>query len=422
MRHSDHNGRLPTAAILLTGAELLDGRVPDTNGVFLSASLAEAGFRMLGLVIAPDDRSLIAEQLRRLLALEPRLLVVSGGLGSTHDDVTMAALADACNVELIEHAAAWEVVRARVQAVAARRGLDVDAMLRQARKQALLPVGAAMIAPAGTAPGARLDVRGTIVVCLPGVPAELRTMWMDCLPGLLGESGASAAPAVILRFSGVGEMQVAPLLEPYLNGPLEVSITAGAGEVAVRLAAADAEGERLMDTAKERLRATLPMYSADGRTVDQIIADELRRRRATVASAESCTGGLLAGRFTDLPGSSDYFVGGVVAYDNTVKTSALHVSVEILATEGAVSAACAAAMASGARARLRATYALSTTGIAGPGGGTPAKPVGLVYLGLAGPEGVRTVKHHFPGDRQAIRLSSVQAALHLLRETLESAR
>jgi len=233
--------------------------------------------------------------------------------------------------------------------------------------------------------------------------------------GVLGD-----AVTRVVRVFGVGELQVGAVVDEAPRTLLDVAINVGGGEVAVRLrhertAAAQAEADALVDA----LVAAVPVFSTDGRTVDAIVADGLRARRSTVAVAESCTGGLLGGRFTSLPGSSDFFLGGVVAYANAVKVAALGVDEGLLALHGAVSAEVAAAMAEGVRRVTGATFGLSTTGVAGPDGGTADKPVGLVFLGCAGPGGTRTVRERFPGDRQSVREWAVARALHLLREALE---
>jgi len=408
-----------TAAVLITGAELLDGRVHDENGCFLASSLTEAGFQVLAVVFAPDDADHITRHLQALLALRPTVIVVSGGLGTTHDDVTMEAVARAANVPLVESDEAWNIVRERVRAVAHRHGLSAEPLLRQARKQALLPEGANMLAPAGTAPGARLTLSGASVVVLPGVPHELRSMWSVCLPTIAEAAGASAGAVAIVRITEVGEMQVAPLLEPFLGEPLDIAITAAWGDITVRLATHEEDGERLLPVVQERLAESFQVYSTDGRTLDQMIADRLRDERATLACAESCTGGLLGGRITAVAGSSEYFVGSIVAYANAAKTAALGVSPSLLTEHGAVSADCAQAMAAGVRSLLGSTYALSTTGIAGPGGGSVAKPVGLVYIGIASPRGVRAVEKRFMGERNVVRQWTVQTCLHVLREEME---
>jgi nicotinamide-nucleotide amidase len=218
-----------------------------------------------------------------------------------------------------------------------------------------------------------------------------------------------------VRVFGVGELQVGPVLDALPHDGVELGINVGGGEVTVRIrfrreAAAQAQADALVAA----LEAAVPVYSTDGRTVDDLVADGLRSSGGTLAVAESCTGGLLGARITARPGSSDYFAGGVVSYADQAKMDLLDVPPGMLAQYGAVSAEVAGAMAEGARAALRADYALSITGVAGPDGGTPEKPVGLVYLGCAGPDGTVVRRGDFPGDRDTVRTFSATSALHLL--------
>jgi len=416
---SAHADDAPTAFVLLTGDELLEGRVRDTNGPYLSAGLREAGFEVAGLFVVPDDERTIAEAVRRIIADEPDLLVVSGGLGSTHDDVTLAAVAGATERPLARNDEAWSYVERAVRAVAARRHLDAEAILRQAEKVALLPAGARVIRPAGMAPGVDLEVGRTRIVVLPGVPHELETMWPDVLRTV--ETGRS--PRVrLLRLHGVGETQVAPIVAAVPHEGVRVGITAGYGEVTVRLSADDETADtRAAELAAELSRA-LPVYSDDGRSVDELVADELVARGETLVVAESCSGGLLAGRLTDRPGSSAYFLGGVVSYADRVKREVLGVPDGLLRAHGAVSEPVAAAMAEGVRRLTGADRALAVTGIAGPDGGTAAKPVGLVFVAVADRAGTEVGRHLFPGDREAVRRQTVAAALHALRARLADAR
>jgi nicotinamide-nucleotide amidase len=286
-------------------------------------------------------------------------------------------------------------------------------------RQALLPQGARAIAPAGVAPGFVLRHGATSIVALPGVPWEVVAMWPAVLETLAADAGVAPPRTLSVRLYGWGEVQVAALLRNASTDRLRVAITASTGEVTVTI------GHRVDDPAAtaqaDALVAALadgPVFSSDGRTVDQLVADLLRSRGATVATAESCTGGLLGGRLTELPGSSDYVLGGAVTYADAAKRELLGVSAELLLEHGAVSEPVARAMAEGARARLGATYALSTTGVAGPGGGSPGKPVGLVFIGCATPDGTVVRRHEFPGDRDTVRAWSVVAALHLLRRAV----
>ncbi len=410
---------LPRAVVVLSGDELLDGRTADTNGAYVSAQLARDGVQVARLMVVPDDMTLLVDALREAFALDPAVVVVSGGLGTTHDDLTAAALAEATDRVLEEHPEALEMVARRTRDVAGRRHAEYDAVFARTRRQALLPKGARPVPPAGVAPGIALRHGHARVYALPGVPSELRAMW-SWVRGELAAAGVLAdAVSRIVRIFGVGELEVGAVVDAAPLALVDVAVNVGGGEVAVRLrhertAQAQAEADALVAA----LKAAVPVFSDDGRTVDELLADALRSGHQTVAVAESCTGGLLGGRLTSLPGSSGYFAGGVIAYANEVKVAALGVDPGVLERRGAVSEEVAAAMAEGARRMTGATYGLSTTGVAGPDGGTPDKPVGLVYLSCAAPGDCRTVRERFPGDRHVVREWAVARALHLLRETL----
>jgi nicotinamide-nucleotide amidase len=410
-------GSLPRAVVLLSGDELLDGRTRDSNGAFLSAELSREGLQVVRLLVVPDDLELLTGAIRDALSLEPAVVVLSGGLGTTHDDLTSAALAEATDRRLVEHPEALEMVARRTRDVAERRRLDYEQVFAQTRRQALLPGGARPVPPAGVAPGIALRHGVTRLYALPGVPSELRAMW-TWVRGELDAAGVLAdTVSRIVRVYGVGELQVGAVVDAAPRALVDVAVNVGAGEVAVRVRHERVpEAQREADALVDALRLALPVFSDDGRTIDELLADKLRSRGATVAVAESCTGGLLGGRLTGLPGSSDYVLGGVVAYADAVKAAVLDVDPAVLERHGAVSAEVAEAMATGVRRLTGATYGLSTTGIAGPGGGSAEKPVGLVFLACAGPAGCLAARERFPGDRAGVRAWAVTRALHLLRE------
>jgi nicotinamide-nucleotide amidase len=307
-------------------------------------------------------------------------------------------------------------VKARVDEIARRRGLNAQDLYGQAAKQALLPRGARVVPPAGVAPGAVLRSGVTTIVVLPGVPRELEAMWPPLAATLATAHGA--AQVRLLRLWGVGEMAVVPVLEATPHEALDVGITAADGEIVVRVSWRGPAGERQATALMSALEAAVPIYSHDGRSLDELVAEGLRARHATLAVAESCTGGLLGGRITARPGSSEYFLGGVTSYANKAKERLLDVPADMLARYGAVSRQVAGAMATGARAQLGADFALSITGVAGPDGGTADRPVGLVFVGCAGPDGVAVKEHRLVGDRDSVRRQAVSAALHLLRRSL----
>jgi len=410
----------PVAAILITGNELVGGRTRDLNGPLVAASLSESGFEVRHLDFVPDDAALIEAALRRLLDEEPALIVTSGGLGTTHDDLTVDAVARATGLPLVEHVEALAFVEAATRRVAARRRLPYDDLLSRTRSQAVLPEGAEIVAPAGLAPGFLLRAGATTLCVLPGVPAEVRVMWPQALETIASRLALSRHERLVVRTYGAGEIQIQPLLDAATLDRLSVGITAAEGEVAVvasyddhdALARAQARALELI------LKAGSPVFSDDGSTIDEIVAGWLRGRGQTLAVAESCTGGALGARLTDLAGSSDYFVGGIVSYDNAAKTGLLRVPADTLEQRGAVSTEVASAMAAGARAVMGATYGIGITGVAGPGGGTPDKPVGLVYIACSSSERTQVEEHRFPGDRASVRAWATTAALHLLRQAL----
>ena len=413
----------PAAAVLLTGNELLDGRVRDRNGAYLTADLARRGLQTERLVLACDDQKTIEAAVRWLLAARPRVLVVSGGLGTTHDDLTAAAVGEALDRPLSEDPQALAWVEARMRPFYERRGLDFESVSAMARRQAMLPDGSRPLAPAGAAPGFTVKQGDTHVIVLPGVPRELEPMWQAAATDLERDGVFPGGGLSLVRIHGVGELQVAPVLESAVAasaGLLRAGITAGDGEITVALRhdGGDA-GRRAAEQAGAELASELPVYSRDGRDIDAILADELRARGETVAVAESCTGGLLGARFTARPGSSDYFVGGVISYADAVKAQLLGVPAQLLARHGAVSEPVAAAMATGVAAAAGATWGIGITGVAGPDGGSAEKPVGLVYIGCASPAGARVEQQHFSGDRDSVRNQAVTAALHALRRELE---
>ena len=412
----------PAAAVLLTGSELLDGRTRDRNGHYLGGALSRRGFRVSHVLVSPDDPDGLRRDLRFLLDERPEVLVISGGLGTTHDDLTAETVAAVTERPLADDPEALAMVTAATRRVAERRGLALDELLPEMARQARLPAGSRALAPAGVAPGFVTPVAGTAIVALPGVPWEVEAMWPPVLEELAEAARAEAPATLSLRFYGWGEVQVAALLRTCATDRLRVAITASYGEVTVTAGYehGDAAAGAQADALAERLAEAGPVFSRDGRGVDQIVADRLRGREATVGTAESCTGGLLGGRLTELPGSSDYVVGGLIVYSNAAKHALLGVPNELLETHGAVSAPVAQSMAEGARKALATDYAISVTGIAGPDGGTPDKPVGLVFIGCAAAAGETLVRRHeFPGDRATVRAWSVAAALHLLRQSLE---
>jgi len=411
----------PRASIVASGSELVRGDRHDRNGPYLAASLLRLGVEPARITVVGDDPADLEAAL--VDGLVHDLLVVSGGLGPTHDDRTVELLARAAGVELAvdeELAAAIEELSRRIAARLHRPYADFAAGVR---KQAALPAGATWIGLVGTAPAVILEHARGVAVALPGPPRELQELWPRVLETaslrrLLGR--ARTPDRRVLRLFGVSESAVAAALaEAGGEGDgVEVTICARDFEIHIDLIAhADAGARARADELERRLvTATAPyLFSRDERSTAELVLDLLRARGLTLATAESCTGGLVATRLTAVPGASDVFEGAVVAYSDGLKSAELDVPEALLLAHGAVSAEVAAAMARGARARLGTDVAVAVTGVAGPGGGTVEKPVGLVFLHASGPDAELAVRLDVPGDRETIRLRSTVAALHLVR-------
>ncbi len=364
----------------------------------------------------PDELEVaLREGLRR------DVLVTSGGLGPTHDDRTVELLALAAGRALRVDEGLEAAIEARSRAVAERLKRPYAEFAGGVRKQASIPDGALVVGLLGTAPALVLEVGDCVVVVLPGPPSELQPLWADALetPPLQALLGRAEVPEHrVLRFYGVSESAVAGALESAGGDGdgVEVTICARDSEIHVDLYSAPGAVERAVELERRFVEPIAEyLYATEETPIEEVVLDLCRERGLTLVAAESCTGGLVAARLTSVPGSSAVFLGAIVAYANEVKEAELGVPPEVLATHGAVSAETAAAMARGARERLGADVAVSVTGIAGPGGGTPEKPVGLVYLCAAGPEGARARDFVVTGDRETVRARATVAALHLVR-------
>jgi nicotinamide-nucleotide amidase len=360
--------------------------------------------------------------------LHADLCVISGGLGPTHDDRTVALLARAAGVSLQLDERLHAEIEGISRSFAERLGRPYADFEPGVRKQAMVPEGALVLGLAGTAPGLVLATAGALVVVLPGPPAELQRLWpraVETAP--MGALLARTRPPErrFLRFFGVSESAVAKALaDAGGDGDgIEATICARDFEIHVDLVVepgAEGRADELASSLREPLARYL--FAEDDAPVAELVLDLCRERGLTLATAESCTGGLVAAALTAIPGSSDVFLGAVVAYADEVKIGKLGVPTDLLARQGAVSAETARAMASGARSRFGADVAVSVTGIAGPGGGTVEKPVGLVYVHAEGPEGRRTADFQLPGDRDSIRRRAAVTALHLVRRLLTQSR
>jgi nicotinamide-nucleotide amidase len=417
----------PRGFIVVTGSELVRGDRRDLNGPFLAGELLRVGVEPARISIVGDREEELSEALAAGLE-GTDLCVVSGGLGPTHDDRTVELVAHAAGVGLRLDEELHEQIGAISRAFAERLGRPYVDFEAGVRKQATIPEHAHSLGLAGTAPGLVLEHGDTVVVVLPGPPAELRRLWRNALESepvraLL----ARTKPPELrqLRFFGVSESAVAKALaEAGGDGDgVEATICARDFEIHVDLVVEPGREARA-DELSQRLVAPLErqLFSRDERPIEELVLDLCRERGLTLGAAESCTGGMVAERLTSVPGSSDVFVGAIVAYADEVKARELGVPREVLQRHGAVSAEAAAAMAAGARERLGADIAVAITGIAGPGGGSDEKPVGLVFLHAEGPDGSRSRDFVFPGDRSSIRRRATVTALHLLRRLLEQTR
>jgi nicotinamide-nucleotide amidase len=416
----------PRAAIVATGSELVRGERSDLNGPFYAREALRLGLEPARISIVGDA----PEELRAALeeGLRADILLVSGGLGPTHDDRTVELVAAATGRALrVDEALEREI--GEVSRSFARRMRRPYADFEEGvRKQATLPEGAICLGLAGTAPGVVVDTGPCVVVVLPGPPVELRRLWPRALetePVQRVLARTRAPERHVLRLYGVSESAVArALAEAGGDGDgVEMTICARDFEIHVDVVV-EPGAEARADELVARFRDPVEQYvfSEEERTIEEIVLELCRERGFSLATAESCTGGLVAARLTDVPGSSDVFLGGVVAYSNDVKVRELDVPEELLAAHGAVSAEAAEAMARGARERFGADVAIAVTGVAGPGGGTPEKPVGLVFHHVAGPNGEEASHFQLPGEREWIRSRATVAALHLTRRLLTQSR
>ncbi|MCA1579884.1 MAG: competence/damage-inducible protein A [Acidobacteria bacterium] len=407
------------AAILAVGSEMLGPLRQDTNSLWLTARLEEIGIRVVRKSIIGDDPAVIVRELETASS-EASLLISTGGLGPTADDVTAAAVARWLGAPLIRNAEFVARMRARFEA----RGVRMAAVNE---KQADFIEGARVLEnPRGTAPGFWAKKGECEIVVLPGVPSEMREiMEQSVLPELVRRSGGVVSRRRILRIAGMGESAVEELVEPvyarWKQHP--VTILASPGEVQLHLYVRGEPdfAETTVRAMEEDFRSVLKerIFGGDGEDLPSAVGRLLRDAGKTLALAESCTGGMAASLITDVPGSSDYFLGGVVSYGNGAKESLLGVAPETLSSRGAVSEESVLEMARGARERFDSDVAGAITGIAGPGGGTPEKPVGLVWFGIADRDGAATAKRrYFVGDRTHVRRSASVHALELIRRHL----
>ncbi len=442
-------GRMLRAGIVVTGTEVLTGRVSDRNGPWLAERLRELGVDLAYTTIVGDRPQDMRAALEFMAARGIDVIVTSGGLGPTADDLTAEVVGEFQGREMVLDEALAERIAQIVSPLLKRwPNIDPEAIAEANRKQATIPRGASVLEPVGTAPGLVVAPAGAgsspshapTVVVLPGPPRELQPMWgqavqSEALRAAL--AGATVYRQRTLRLFGIPESEIAETLrvagrEGVQLGRLEITTCLKRGEVEI-VTRYEPDAQDAYDAFEQVVAARHAdtLFSRDGSTVDEQVAALLRgshppgsRARRTIATAESCTGGLLAARLTELAGASDYLLGGIVAYSNEAKVSQANVPRELIETHGAVSAEVARALADGARARLGADVGVGVTGVAGPGGGTEQKPVGLVWLSvtLEGSDrsetGQLTRSVNLPGGRADVRDRATTVALHLVRRAL----
>jgi nicotinamide-nucleotide amidase len=431
---SSSTGQPPArAGILVTGTEVLTGIISDRNGPWLSERLRELGVDTAMIQIVGDRPDDLLDALEYMAREGMAVIVTSGGLGPTADDLTAEVVGRFCGREMVLDDRLEELIAEILRPMMERwPGLDLDAIRESNRKQAVIPTGATVLDPVGTAPGLVVppaDGRdGPTVVVLPGPPRELQPMWATATATDAFRAAIRDATTYrngIVRLFGIPESEIANTLraaeaEGLDLAPLEITTCLRRGEIEIATRyepAAEPAYDRLLAFVEARHADTL--FSRDGSTIDEQVAGLLTERGCTVAIAESCTGGLMAARLTDRAGSSEYFAGGVVAYSNEAKIELVGVDPAAIERVGAVSTEVAEALADGAIARFGAGIGIGITGIAGPGGGTEDKPVGTVCFSVAARGGTRLTRRVLlPGNRADIRDRSTTVTMHLLRRLL----
>ena len=404
------------ASIISIGNELLSGQTVDTNASWLSRQLLSCGIPAVSFFTAADEAGEIARALNQATE-QADIVLVTGGLGPTDDDVTRQALAEFLGVPLEFNSELFD----QISQFFARRHLS---MAQANKTQAYLPAGANGLAnPLGTAPGMMAEAAGKLIACMPGVPKEMECMFLESVAPRLKAYAAGQVVVIgkVMCF-GAGESTIADKLGRLMErgrNPL-INSTASAGVITLHIVAAAAEkadAEEMVKRQGAQLAEILGdlVYGYDGQSLAEVVGAALKDRKKTLAVAESCTGGLLGKLITDVPGSSDYFKCGWITYCNEAKISELGIRPELIEKHGAVSEQVSRAMARQARLKAGADYAMGITGIAGPGGATEQKPVGLVYISLDCAEKSLCEKHIFSHSRQNVRLRSALAALNMLR-------
>ncbi len=406
------------AEIIATGTELLTGGSLDTNSLFLSEELMLVGLETVFKTAVGDDEQDMEDAITRALG-RVDAVIITGGLGPTEDDITRKVVAKIMKKRLVLNEDALAAIHARL----ASRGREI---ISANDRQALIPAGSRILLnPAGTAPGFYIEEEPFLAV-LPGVPREMQAMYHEGLQPVLQErfGRKTFIRRRVLRTCGMWECAVNQALQDIIRrGEPSVGLSVKAGGVDIRIIARSTNAEQAqiqVDRTESAIREKIAdaVYGVDGVELEEVVGALLKQRRLTLAVAESCTGGMIGGRITNIAGSSEYFERGAVVYSNLAKTEMLGVPQDLLERHGAVSAEVAGAMANGIREAARTSLGLGVTGIAGPGGGTEKKPVGLVYIALAYPQGVKSTEHRFLGNREQIRIRASQMALDMVRRYL----
>ncbi len=404
------------AEIIAVGSELLTPDRVDTNSLFVTEELNKLGIEVLRKTIVGDNRELLAEAFRDALNRVP-VVITSGGLGPTEDDLTRETVAELLGRRLQRNDEVVRAIEARFRSF--KRDMPAVNL-----RQAMVPEGAEVLEnPRGTAPGLWIEDKGRMVALLPGPPRELKPLFLEqVLPRLRRHVSGVRMFHRELRVTGLGESHVEERIRPiYTRYPhVNTTILAAPGEVQIhlRIWTEDAtQAETSLDEIVRSFELALGdrIFAHKDVPLEDVVAELLTTNRATISTAESCTGGLLAERLTRIPGSSTYFLGGVVSYSNERKTVWTEVPAELIASKGAVSAEVAIALAEGIRRSVGSTFGVGITGIAGPGGGSEEKPVGTVHIALATPTGTKERLVHLPGDREMIRFHASQLALDMVR-------
>jgi nicotinamide-nucleotide amidase len=404
------------AEIIAVGSELLTPDRLDTNSLFLTRRLNHLGIAVVRKTIVGDEPGALRDAFHQALN-RADLIVSSGGLGPTLDDLTREAVSELLGRKLVLHPEVLSHIEARFRRLGRK-------MAQNNKRQALVPEGASVLEnPVGTAPGLWLEPDGRLIVLLPGPPPELQAIFTKHVePRLARLGGGLRLYSRELRIAGLPESEVDQRAAPVYSGypDVQTTILAAPGEIQIHLRSWSGDAaatERVLQEMVDRMTLALgeSIFTTAGESLEETVARQLTIHQATIAAAESCTGGLLAERLTRVPGSSAYFLGGVVCYSNELKTAWADVPLELIETHGAVSAAVAQALAAGIRRRTGATLGVGITGIAGPSGGSPQKPVGLVHIGLADSSSNSERAAQFSGDRERIRWQAAQLALDMVR-------